>query len=49
MVRAHPVNPDVRIEKEATSLSEAGYEVYNKCAREDMGQKTQKLEKRLEL
>jgi len=27
MVRAHPVDPDVRLEKEAKTLSEAGYEV----------------------
>lgn len=46
MVRAHPVNPDVRIEKEATSLSEAGYEVTILCWGRH-GAKTQKLEKRL--
>ena len=27
MVRAHPVDPDVRIEKEAKALSKAGYDV----------------------
>lgn len=31
MVRAHPVDPDVRVEKEAKSLSEAGYTVTVLC------------------